>query len=109
MARGDSISLNSPYNNANVAFYMQPSSGDEWMITALGCNQTTQYLMMTSSSGGTQYMHFKEWDTDTLTNQFMKSDVANHQIKWFVTNSVYIRTSSGWAYTFWMMGIKTKE
>jgi len=111
MARGDSISLNSASTSANVFFTMRPSSGDEWMITGLGASTTTQYMIMVSSSGGTQYMYFRDQYSSsvTTTTEFMKSTIPDNPIKWFVSNSVYIKTTSGWGYLFYMMGIKTKE
>jgi len=109
MARGDMISIISPWNNSSTYFTMQPASGDEWMITGMGCDSTTQYIYMVIVGGVLNYMYFREWDTDTTTTHFMKSAITENPIKWFINNGVYIKSRGGASYRLWIMGIKTKE
>jgi len=113
MARGDVVSNGLGYVNYNVTVTFRPSSGDEWMVTGFGSDNSTSWLYL-NSPGGNNEMHFTDrFSTSTstpATRSFMRSNVTETPIKWFLSNTAYItgRSQSGY-HRFWFMGIKTKE
>jgi len=90
--------------------YLTPSSGDEWMITAIGSNSTSTDLSITADDGNDwrdMYNSFAGVGDDEVDNQVMMSD--NDTLHWFITNTSRIRSYSGSSAAVWWMGIKSKE
>ena len=115
MARGDTIS-GGGFLTSSQTLTIRPASGDEWMITGVGSDAT--YCRITQTGGAGGYMGFRDAladDTstsaaDAVTSYFMRSNIVNTPVKWFLTNSLYISMRSSTTYhKDWFFGIKTKE
>ena len=74
MARGESIGGMSGYGAYQTYVYLTPSSGDEWMITAMGAGPYTySYLQMTPDNGSNWHDMYSSELGETDVNQFITS------------------------------------
>jgi len=114
MARGDSISHIASLGSG-VYLTLQPASGDDWMITAIGDNHNQTYIEGLQPSGSIWYTMVGSDYTLTGGNQSVSSYIAtagwmDHDLQWFIDNERYIRViNSGSSHVFWFMGVKTKD
>jgi len=110
MARGDSIGGMSGYASSSTYVYLTPSSGDEWMITAVGAGPYTgSYLQMTPDNGSNWHTMYGSEIGETGVSQYIaQNDTMGRRLSLFVSPTVRIRLTGGWHY-YWVMGIKSKE
>ena len=110
MAAGDSISK-ATYTGTGYQ-ELSPSSGDEWLITAMGCDVTTGYLQM-SNDGGSNYYTMssaaRDFYSEPLSSDLHANSLTSHKLNLHISSTVKIRfyhTGNG---NFWYMGIKVKD
>ena len=112
MARGDSIGGMSGYASSSTYVYLTPSSGDEWMITAVGAGPYTySYLQMTPDNGSNWYAMYASMQENTGVSQYMASnDMMSRDLNWILTENDRIRSyNASGAHILWYTGIKIKD
>ena len=110
MARGDSIStivdVASGYTN------FAPASGDEWMITAVGCSQDDVYVRAWNGStiNNTMYSTDRHKGSSSISANIAEAGWMSHSLQWFIPSSSYIRfVNSANDAEIWFMGVKSKD
>ena len=110
MARGDSISTIVDVASGYTTF--APSSGDEWMITAVGSSQDDVYVQ--AWSGGTIFNTMYSTDRHSyqthISSNLAQAGWMSHSLQWFIPSSSYIRfVNSANDAEIWIMGVKSKD
>ena len=110
MAAGDSISK-ATYTGTGYQ-ELSPSSGDEWLITAMGCDVTTGYLEMSDDGGSNYYIMAsaaKDFYSEPLSASLHANSMTSHKLNLHLSSTVKIRFYHTGGGNFWYMGIKVKD
>ena len=111
MARGDVISQIEDVTGGYM--YLIPSSGDEWMITAVGSSQDDVYAQATIDSGNnwtTMYSTDRHKNTPSISANLAEAGWMSHSLQWFISQSKRIRfVNSANDAEIWFMGVKSKD
>jgi len=109
MARGDSISTIVDVVGGQT--YVVPSSGDEWVITAVGSSQDDVYVQAwNGSEWTTMYSTDRHKNTTSISANLAEAGWMSHSLQWFISSSRYIRfVNSANDAEIWIMGVKSKD
>jgi len=108
MARGDSISTIVDVTGGYT--YLVPSSGDEWMITAVGSSQNDVSVQAYISSWNTMYSTDRHKNTQSISSNLAEAGWMSHSLQWFISQSKRIRfVNSANDAEIWFMGVKSKD
>ena len=110
MARGDSISTIVDVTGGYT--YLVPSSGDEWMITAVGSSQddVTVQAWNGSTINNTMYSTDRHSYQTHISSNLAQAGFMGHSLQWFIPSSYYIRfVNSANDAEIWFMGVKSKD
>ena len=109
MARGDSISTIVDVTGGYTNF--APSSGDEWMITAVGSSQNDVYAQAwNGSTWTTMYSTDRHKNTTSISANLAEAGWMSHSLQWFISQSKRIRfVNSANDAEIWFMGVKSKD
>ena len=94
----------------NSALSLQPTSGDEWLVTHFLLTGSTGTWDMISHTNG-EFTAAGMWGGSTAAGFEIGQQIGVHQVRYLVTNSEYIRLNNRTAATrdIGFSAIKTKE